>query len=279
MDSTKNLPSLKEINSQLKPVSIIEKWAVIINPLSTIILYFILAWFHWYVLAFFSLCYLSFVTYGSCCHDLVHANFGMSRKTCNFWLSFIEALLLRSGTTYRVTHLNHHQFYPDFDKDPEGRASYYSFFRTLLEGPIFHPKLILWSLKNGNSETRLWIPIELLFIISFWILGILTIEQFPFLIIYQVTVTLGSWVIPLITSYLVHMPLNQESIRQTKIYRGLFFRIIALDHLYHLEHHLYPQIPHRRWSQLAKILNPHFQKKQLKAVRFSSSQSTNFNLN
>ncbi len=279
MDSTKNLPSIKIIKSQLKPISPIEKWMVVINPLLTISLYFIFCWLKWYSLAFLSLCYLSFVTYGSCCHDLVHANFGMSRKLCNFWLSFIEILLMRSGTTYRVTHLNHHQFYPDFDKDPEGRASYYTLFRTLLEGPVFHPKLILWTLKNGDSIIRFSVLIEIFFIMTFWILGLLIMKTFSALIIYQIIVTLGSWIIPLITSYLVHIPQESGAIRQTKIFRGFFFRIVALDHLYHLEHHLFPQVPHCRWPQLATILNPYFQDEQLTAIRFESKESSDFSLN
>lgn len=226
-----------------------------------------------------SLCYLSFATYGSCCHDLVHANFGMARNACHLWLSFIEILLMRSGTTYRITHLNHHHFYPDFHKDPEGRASYYSFFRALLEGPIFHPKLILWTLKNSNNKTRYWVFIELVLICLFWLLGIFTFKHFPALLIYQVLITLGSWIIPLITSYLVHSPLQINPIKQTKIFRGRLLRIIALDHLYHLEHHLYPQIPHCRWFQLATILNPYFEAEQLTTVRFNSLKSSNFKLN
>lgn len=279
MNSSKNLPSTEKIKKQLSPLSSIEKWSIVLIPFITISAYFLFAQLQWYPLAFISLCYLSFVTYGSCCHDLVHANFGWSRKTCNVWLSFIEVLLLRSGTTYRITHLNHHRHYPDYELDPEGRASYFSLARTLLEGPVFHAKLVLWSLKNGNNQDRRWIFIELIFLFSFWTIGIFTVKTFPALIIYQIMVTLGAWIIPLITSYLVHSPHEGESIRQTKLYRGIFFRVVALDHLYHLEHHLYPQIPHCRWTQLAKILNPYFEKAQIVAIRIDKKNFKNLNLN
>jgi beta-carotene hydroxylase len=35
--------------------------------------------------------------------------------------------------------------------------------------------------------------------------------------------------------------------------------VIALEHLYHLEHHLYPAVPHHNWPRLAKRLDPYFE--------------------
>ena len=47
-------------------------------------------------------------------------------------------------------------------------------------------------------------------------------------------------------------------LRQTRLFRGAFYSLVALDHLYHLEHHLYPQVPHQNWKRLARRLDPHF---------------------
>jgi beta-carotene hydroxylase len=279
MDSGKTLPAFGEISSLLSPLSSWERLSVVVIPLATILAYFLLAINGLYLGAFLALMYLSFNTYGSCCHDLVHCNFGWSRKTCSRWLSFIELLLMRSGTTYRVTHLNHHQWYPDFYKDPEGRASYYTLFRTLLEGLIFHSKLILWTLKNGSRENKNHVALEVAGIALFLGLGIATFHTYPYLLIYQILVVMGSWVIPLITSYLVHLPEGEGPIHQTRLYRGKFFRVIAMDHLYHLEHHLYPQIPHCRWKELALILNPHFQTLGLTTLRLGNKSSRDLRLN
>jgi beta-carotene hydroxylase len=257
----------------------IEKWSVVAIPLMTMVAYFVFATMGWYGAAFLSVFYLSFVTYGSCCHDLVHGNIGLSRKVSKFWLSVIELLMMRSGTTYRVTHLNHHQRYPDFAMDPEGRASYFSLWRTFAEGPVFHLKLILWTLKHAQARDRFWVKLEVLAIVLFYALGIALFSTFPALLVYQLAVTMGAWVIPFITSYLVHVPHQNEAVRQTKIFRGRFFRFIALDHLYHLEHHLYPAIPHCRWKDLALILNPYFERENLTAIRLESAVSKNFDLN
>lgn len=223
VDTYNGLPALREITIQLKPVSAIEKWSVVAIPLLTMATYFLFEAIGWYWLAFLSLIYLSFVTYGSCCHDLVHCNVGFSRSTSNFWLSFIELFMMRSGTTYRITHLNHHQHYPDFKLDPEGRASYFSLWRTFAEGPVFHVKLILWTLRHANARDRLWVKVEVLTIFMFYLLGIALLSSFPALLVYQLIVTMGAWAIPFITSYLVHVPnRNEGAIRQTKIFRGKF---------------------------------------------------------
>jgi beta-carotene hydroxylase len=95
--------------------------------------------------------------------------------------------------------------------------------------------------------------------------GALQWSQMP--IAYCALVYAGSWIIPLATSYLVHTPDADHVLRQTRPYRGAFYSLIALDHLYHLEHHLYPQVPHQNWRRLGRRLDPHFEKAGIKAHR------------
>jgi beta-carotene hydroxylase len=45
---------------------------------------------------------------------------------------------------------------------------------------------------------------------------------------------------------------------QTRLFRGKVASIIAMEHLYHLEHHLYPAVPHHNWPKLARRLDPYF---------------------
>jgi beta-carotene hydroxylase len=79
----------------------------------------------------------------------------------------------------------------------------------------------------------------------------------------------GSWIIPFITSYLVHTPEGVNELEQTKLFRGKFFSIISFEHLYHLEHHLYPMVPHKNWPALARRLDPYFKKQKIKPVIFN----------
>jgi beta-carotene hydroxylase len=42
---------------------------------------------------------------------------------------------------------------------------------------------------------------------------------------------------------------------------------VALEHLYYLEHHLYPQVPHHNWPELGRRLDPHFLHAGLQPLR------------
>lgn len=44
----------------------------------------------------------------------------------------------------------------------------------------------------------------------------------------------------------------------TGLFRGKIASLIALEHLYHLENHLYPMVPHQNWPKLARRLDPYF---------------------
>ena len=69
----------------------------------------------------------------------------------------------------------------------------------------------------------------------------------------------GSWVYPFITAYLVHDADGSGELMQTRLFRGRVLSLLALEHLYHLEHHLYPQVPHHNWPRLARRLDPYFE--------------------
>ena len=279
MPTNSNLPSFSQIRDQLQPLSKLETVSVVFIPLSVFVLYFGLAAFQLYLLAVLCPVYLSFVTYGSCSHDLVHANCGIGRKKSHFWLSVIELCMLRSGTVYRLVHLNHHRLYPDFERDPEGRASYFTLLRTLLEGPIFQMRLCAWAFKNSRQTDRQRILLELLLVLCFLIAGLSVVHIWPWLLVYQILVIMGAWTIPLITSYLVHLPHGEDPLHQTRLYRGWLIRLIALDHLYHLEHHLYPMVSHHRWSQLAEVLNPVFEQAGLAVVALPRERDRPYALN
>jgi beta-carotene hydroxylase len=77
---------------------------------------------------------------------------------------------------------------------------------------------------------------------------------------------MGSWAIPLATSYLPHNAQGRDALSQTYLFRGKVASIIAMEHLYHLEHHLYPMVPHHNWPRLAKRLDPYFKQAGIQAI-------------
>ena len=86
-------------------------------------------------------------------------------------------------------------------------------------------------------------------------------------LIYILLITTGVWITPLVTSYIPHDVLGGNELEQTRVFRGRILSILAVEHLYHLEHHLYPSIPHQNWPALARKLDPYFAKVGIKPVR------------
>jgi beta-carotene hydroxylase len=208
---------------------------------------------------------LSFVTYGSISHDLVHRNLGLPKRLNDLFLSMIELMALRSGHAYRMAHLHHHARFPHSD-DIEGAAAKMSLPRTLFEGVIFQFKIWLWAVKHPKQDrTLIWL--EGCGCLLLVILSVVLYSVTPIFLVYTVLMIMGSWIIPLITSYIPHNPQGESELLQTRLYRGKVVSIIALEHTYHLEHHLYPSVPHHNWPQLARRLDPFFQEAGLKPIK------------
>jgi beta-carotene hydroxylase len=260
-------PTVAELGPDLIRISPARRALALASPFALFASYFLFAATAHPVLAFLAVVALSFVTYGSVSHDLVHANLGLPPRLNRRLLSLIELLMLRSGTAYRMVHLNHHAKYPDPADDPEGAAARFGLARTLWEGVIFQFKLGRWAWRRAS-------PADHRRMLAEWIaIGVLVaaaVAAVPFTLAplaYCVLVYAGSWIIPLVTSYLVHDPAADHELRQTRLYRGVFYSLVALDHLYHLEHHLYPQVPHHNWKRLARRLDPHFERAGLQPRR------------
>jgi beta-carotene hydroxylase len=261
----KDIPALREIAPDLARISKFRRTLSLTLPFLYVALYFYFATLRWWPLAVFATVCLSFVTYGSTSHDLVHRNLGLRKATNELLLSLIELLALRSGHAYRLAHIHHHARYPQRD-DIEGAAARMSFMRTLLEGVIFQFKIWFWAVRQ-NSQYKAWIIIEGVSCVLLVALAIFLTSVTPIFLVYVVLMIMGSWIIPLITSYIPHHPDGQDELSQTRLFRGRIASIIALEHLYHLEHHLYPAVPHQNWPKLAKRLDSFFEEAKVKPIK------------
>lgn len=262
------LPSISELGLDLIRLSKFQLFLTIFLPLLSFSMYFVFAFIENWILAVASVILFSFFTYGSTSHDLVHMNLGLKKNTNDFLLFLMELLSLRSGHAYRLAHLHHHAMFPH-ESDIEGAASKMTFIRTVWEGIIFQYKIWTWAFKNVKKPgDKKWIQIEGVLCSIIIISSILLIPVSPVFVIYVILIIMGSWLIPFITSYIPHDPNGSSPLFQTKVFRGRFFSLIALEHLYHLEHHLYPSVPHKNWVKLAKRLDPYFEAAGIKPKKF-----------
>jgi beta-carotene hydroxylase len=140
-----------------------------------------------------------------------------------------------------------------------------TWWRALLDGVTLQPRL--WVRAWSARRQRGWLAVEAAGVAV--LLGG-SVVAIPWTIAPCVYVSLmigGSWIFPLVTSFVPHDPDGDSVLTRTRLFRGRFLAIVAVDHLYHLEHHLYPQVPHHNWPELARRLDPHFTQRGVRAIR------------
>jgi beta-carotene hydroxylase len=260
------MPSLQTIGPDLLWITPARRLLSLALPFLLCGAYFILAALGWWPLAVFALVALSFVTYGSTSHDLVHRSLGLQKRTNDILLCLIEGLALRSGHAYQAAHLHHHASYPSSD-DIEATAADKSLAGALAEGLVFQFRIWAWAMKNAHRG-RTWIFVEGVGCLSLLGLAVGLTPITPIFVVYAALMVMGSWVIPVVTSYIPHDPHGENELLQTRAFRGVVASVIALGHLYHLEHHLYPAVPHHNWARLAKRLDPYLMKAGVRPVWF-----------
>ncbi len=253
-----NLPTLNELGNDLLKVSRLQVFLSLAFPFMLTAGFFIFCGSKWWLMAFLCPVLISFFTYGSVSHDLVHRTLGLPRLLNETLLCAIEMLTLRSGHAYRSSHLNHHAKFPAED-DLEGAAASMSIPRSLLDGITLQYRIWYHAAKSSKVD-KIWIYGEAIAIVLLFIASVAVIPYTMLPFIYVALVIGGSWIFPMVTSYIPHNSSGTTELTKTRLYRGMFIRLVSMDHLYHLEHHLYPQVPHHSWPKLARRLDPHFER-------------------
>jgi beta-carotene hydroxylase len=264
-DEPPALPRLSELGLDLLTISPLRRVITLATPFLCVLLFFVFAALEFWPLAVLSLVYLSFCTYGSISHDLVHRTLRLSRRMNDLFLSTIELLTLRSGHAYRMVHLHHHRRFPH-DDDIEGAAARMTFFEALLDGVTIQFRMYRWALSLATADRRR-IKLEGIGCVVIVAVSIALVPLTIAPLVYVILMIMGSWIIPVVTSYIPHCPYAEHAVYQTRLFRGTVASVIALEHLYHLEHHLYPAVPHHNWPRLAKRLDPYFESIGLEPVK------------
>ena len=265
-------PTLAELGRDLLDVPLWRLILSLVAPFALALAFFGFAFLGWWLPALTCTVLLSFVTYGSISHDLVHGSLGLPRRLNDLLLTLVELLLLRSGRAYRLAHLNHHARYPDLEEDPEARAAHGTFWTALRSGPVFFIRLWWWAvLKYPRHRARLVTEGTAVLALMVGAVVVAAVGWSVAPLIYVLLAYLGTWIVPLFTAYVPHTPEGKTRLSQTRRFRGWVARLLALDHLYHLEHHLYPAVPHHLWPKLANRLDHFLDEAGVPVVRLGMS--------
>jgi beta-carotene hydroxylase len=256
-DDQDGLPPLSELGEDLLALTVPWRVAALAAPFACTALFFWLASGAWWWLAPLSLVLHTFFSYASVSHDLVHGTLRLPPRLNDVLLALVELTGLRSGHAYRATHLFHHRAFPDPD-DPEGAPARMGLLRALLEGPVYLGRLWLWAWRRSPPRERAWVAAEGAVIAAYagvaaylWLTGRSAAPA-----AYGALVFLGSWLFPFVFVYVQHDATGRSPLFQTKAFRGRLVPALMLHHSYHLEHHLYPNVPARNWRELARRLDP-----------------------
>jgi beta-carotene hydroxylase len=257
--STEPLPTLDELGTDLLVTTSWQRRIALTRPFVGLAAYAIAAHLGWWWLTPV-LVFLIFVAVVTVTHDVVHNTMGLTRRQ-NDWALFLMGLvLLESGHAYRITHHQHHAHFPadDDSDDPEGYPAKLTLLGAVFYGPIFLWRLWAWAFAQsaGKLEQRTWLLVELA--APFVALTVGLLLWTPALLFYAVMAIVGSWVYPLLTVYLPHKDFGDTPLTQTHTLRGRVIPALFLELTYHLEHHLYPQVPSHHLAELSRRLDPYF---------------------
>ena len=201
--------------------------------------------------------FLVFVAVVTVTHDVVHGSLGLSRRQTEWALFAMGAVLLESGHAYRLTHLRHHHVFPGPD-DPEGDPARLSLLKAILWGPLFLPRLWYWSYvrSKAGGTMRRWLVAEAAWALAVATAGFWLLPRTPAVLVYAALAIVGSWVYPMLTVHLPHRGYGDTPLSQTHTLRGRIVPALFLELTYHLEHHLYPEVPSHNLPELSRRLDP-----------------------
>ncbi|GHO64991.1 dihydrorhizobitoxine desaturase [Ktedonobacter sp. SOSP1-52] len=254
------IPRLEELGADLLVTTRRQRLLTLARPFIGLFCYAVAAYFNlWWLYPF--LVFLIFVAVVTVTHDVVHRSLGLSQHQTEYTLFFMGMVLMESGHAYRTTHVQHHKYFPsEEDQDPEGYPAHLSLLGALFYGPVFLYRLWWWAFLRNQQRfgQRMWLILEALVPFVVVIVGLLLWNTLPAVLLYAFFALVGSWVYPLLTVYLPHKDYGETPLTQTHTLRGRIIPLLFLELTYHLEHHLYPQVPSHNLAELARRLDPFF---------------------
>lgn len=251
-----HLPTLAELGKDLLMTTPIQRRRALLRPFIGLLAYVIAAWMGLWLLTPF-IVFLIFVSVVTVTHDVVHGVLGLNRRQTDWALFAMGVILMESGHAYRITHHQHHSLFPEGD-DPEGYPAKISLLGAIIYGPVFLFRLWWWAYCR-RPDQRHWLIAEASIPVLALVAGIALWSITPALLWYWAMAIVGSWVYPLLTVYLPHKDYGDTPLTQTHTLRGRVIPALFLELTYHLEHHLYPQVPSHHLGELSRRLDPYLE--------------------
>ena len=247
------LPTLVELGFLLRPAGILRRGYLVGRPALFLAAYWAFASQAIWPLALLCLTGM-FISGVAVLNDLIHESIGVPQRVARVLIGGVAAMLLENGAAVRASHLQHH-FGEPTDFDPEGYIDAYTWPRLLRECPRYRYRLWNWAYRN-HPESRSAVVFQSSVHVAV-LLAALAIPSAPLRVLVALLLLAGL-VFPIVSA---RGPQNAwgHGDPNATIVRGVVLPRLLLGMVFHLEHHLYPQVPTYQLAELSRRLDPWLQ--------------------
>ena len=185
-------------------------------------------------------------------HNAYHLTLGVSRRASEAVMFVLSVLMLGSMHAVRFNHLLHHRHCMG-DDDVEVVGARMSAWKAILTGPLFPLRMHLKALREANARQIRWIRAELAANAA-WIALVFSGLGVPALEYHVVAMAVGQCLASFFCVWTVHHDCDRSEVLARTL-RQKFKNVLSFNMFYHLEHHLYPQVPTCHLPSLAQRLD------------------------
>jgi fatty acid desaturase len=196
-------------------------------------------------------------------HNAYHYALGLSRAPTEWVMFALSVLMLGSMHAIQLNHLRHHRHCMN-DDDVESMGARMSGLGAILIGPLF-PFCMHWkAFQLANRRQLRWIAVELLANAAILILVFLVLDV-PALRYHFLVMMIGHCLTAFFAVWTVHHDCDRSHFIARTL-RGPIKNFLSFSMFFHVEHHLYPNVPTCHLARLAARLDqvaPELQQKQV----------------
>ncbi len=185
-------------------------------------------------------------------HNAYHQTLGVSRWVSEAVMFVLSVLMLGSMHAVRFNHLRHHRHCMG-DDDVEAMSARMSAWRAILTGPLFPVRMHLKALREANPRQVRWIRAELTANVA-WIALVFGVLGVPALMYHVVAMAVGQCLASFFCVWTVHHDCDRSGVLARTL-RHRIKNFLSFKMFFHLEHHMFPQVPTCHLPRLAERLD------------------------
>lgn len=184
-------------------------------------------------------------------HDCYHRSIGLGGRGITLLQYVLSVTMFCSTHAIRHTHLQHHRA-PLSADDVEGGWARLPAWRALLCGPWFSLRTQWQGLRHGDADTRRRSRHDGLLMAA--VAAVTWAWPQPALVYHLCAMLAANAVVGFFAVWLVHHGCDAAGVF-ARTERRRWLNLATAHLLYHIEHHLFPQVPANHLPELARRLD------------------------